>query len=235
MAASRRILRLLRDLLAASGVLAAVALAIVYLRHRADAPRSHRLTISAGQALGLRHRMAQKLAVEARARGLKLDVRDCSGSDEALDLVEAGTLDLAMVQGGLNRGGRPHVRQVATLHVEPLHLLVKGAIHADVSRNLAELRGRVVNLGEPGSGTARLSQEVLAFAGLRPGALPESGGYAASGLSYADLEAIDDLDRAPDAVFMVSSLPSRVARTWSRGTAIGWSPCLSARPSRSTP
>ncbi len=214
----RRFLKGLRDGLVLLAGLAAIALAVRYARTRVDRPASHFLRLSAGQALGVRHRMALRLAVEARGRGVRLNVQPCAGSDEALDLVDAGMLDLAMVQGGLNRGGRRHVRQVATLQVEPLHLLVKGDLFPDVSRNLAALRGKVVNLGEKGSGTARLAREVLTFAGLRAGtgagavAEPLAGDFTATALGYEELESFADPAGMPDAIFLVSTLPSRVAR-----------------------
>jgi TRAP-type uncharacterized transport system substrate-binding protein len=107
---------------------------------------------------------------------------------------------------------RPELRQAATLHVEPLHLLVKEEIHAEVSERLSALRGKVVALGERGSGTNRLATEVMAFAGLRPGGDGSPGDFVASLVGYADLQAEADRAKLPDAVFTVSTLPSPVAR-----------------------
>ena len=61
----------------------------------------------------------------------------------------------------------PNLRQVAVLHLEPLHLLVKEDIQRAVTHSLAGLRSKVVNLGERGSGTYLLAKEVMAFSGLR--------------------------------------------------------------------
>jgi TRAP-type uncharacterized transport system substrate-binding protein len=130
-----------------------------------------------------------------------------AGSEEALHAVESGRVDVAFMQGGLDMGGHPGLRQVAVLHVEPLHLLVKAELHRALARNLAGLRGKVVNLGERGSGTYLLASEVLAFAGLRA-----EIDFIESARSYADLERETDGSRLPDAVFTVSTLPSPVAR-----------------------
>ena len=68
------------------------------------------------------------------------------------------------------------------------------------------MRGKVVGLGERGSGTNRLATEVMAFAGLKP------GDFVASTAGYAALQAEADRAKLPDAVFTVSTLPSPVAR-----------------------
>jgi hypothetical protein len=114
---------------------------------------------------------------------------------------------VALVQGGLELVDHPGLRQVAVLHLEPLHLLVKAEIHGAVARNLAALRGKVVNLGERGSGTYSLATAVMAFSGLQAGI-----DYTAGTLGYADLERKTAKSNLPDAVFSVSTLPSPMAR-----------------------
>ncbi len=130
-----------------------------------------------------------------------------AGSEEALQALESGRVDAALMQGGLEMVDHPGLRQVAVLHVEPLHLLVKEEIYRAVARNLAGLRGKVVNLGERGSGTYLLAMEVMAFSGLRA-----KVDYTESTHSYADLERESQGSRLPDAVFSVSTLPSPIAR-----------------------
>jgi TRAP-type uncharacterized transport system substrate-binding protein len=198
------------------GVAAVLALAVLGLVVRAlvrePTERSVRLTMSAGRPEGVRHRIAGILAREAARRGVQITLQPTAGSEEALKEIDAGRLQLALVQGGLDPGGRGHVRQVAALHVEPLHLLVKDELFPAVSKNLAALKGKVINLGERGSGTHSLAWEVLAFAGLRPALDGRPADYDERNLSYAELEQETDPDRLPDAVFMVSTLPSAVAR-----------------------
>jgi TRAP-type uncharacterized transport system substrate-binding protein len=170
--------------------------------------RTYRLSITAGQPEGSRHRIARALARASAAEGVKLRLEPTAGSEQALDLVDRGVLDLALVQGGLGLGKRANIRQVAAFHVEPLHLLVKGPLFSGVAKSLASLRGKAINLSERGSGTHALAMEVLAFAGLDL----NRGEYTATSLSYSELEAEGDTARLPDAVFMVSALPSEVAR-----------------------
>ncbi len=206
MARPARFGKRVRDgLLAILGV-AAISLAGFYAIHeRWERPRPLRMT--AGREEGTRYRIAQALRREAAHRALRIELQPMAGSEEALQSLEEGRVDAALVQGGLDMADHPNLRQVAVLHVEPLHLLVKEEIYRAVSRNLAGLRGKVVNLGERGSGTYLLAKEVMAFSGLRA-----ESDYTESTHSYADLERETEGSRLPDAVFSVSTLPSPIAR-----------------------
>jgi TRAP-type uncharacterized transport system substrate-binding protein len=197
--------RLRGGLLAFLG-LAAIGLAAFFAWHE---PRVGlvQLRMTAGQQKGTRHRIAQELRREASRRGVSIALRAMTGSEAALRALEAGQVDVALVQGGLEMNDLPHLRQVAALHVEPLHLLVKEEIHASVTRNLVGLRDKVVNLGELGSGSYLLAAEVLEFSGLRPGI-----DFTVSHSGYADLEREADRSQLPDAVFSVSTLPSPMVR-----------------------
>src|SRR5262249_22163758 len=139
---------------------------------------------------------------------IALELRETVGSEEALDWVQARKVDVALVQGGLSADARPDVRQVAALQVEPLHLVVKKELADDVSAHLSALDGKTVNAGEPGSGTHALAVQVLEFAGLRPRADGSDRGYIPRPMSRQEMFAEEDPARLPDAVFLVSSLPS---------------------------
>lgn len=200
----------LRDLALINLGLLVFAVGSYYVVREARDPNGPPVTVSAGRATGQRHQIAETLAAEARRNGQKVTVRETAGSEDALDRVDNRNLDVALIQGGLGLGGRENVRQVAALHIEPLHLLVKEELFGDASRNLAALKGRVVNLSETGSGTHTLATEVLRFAGLiRP---TGEADVRVTTLGYAALTAETDRARLPDAAFMVTSLPSPVAR-----------------------
>jgi TRAP-type uncharacterized transport system substrate-binding protein len=185
--------------------LLAIALATIYLLRPGQA-RPVALTLTAGSREGTRALLAEALAEEAKARGVILHLVETRGSEEALERLAAGTCDLALVQGGLRPRGGGDVLQVAALHLEPLHLLVKADIQPEVNARLQKLKGRRINLGESRSGTYCLASAALAFAGLGPGQ------FVADSRGYAELMAEDDPAALPDAVFTVSTLPSRVAR-----------------------
>jgi TRAP-type uncharacterized transport system substrate-binding protein len=192
-------------LLAVIGVAALCLAAFFALRQPQERPL--RLRITAGHEGGTRHRIAQALRREAAHRALAIELRAVAGSETALQALESGHVDAAFVQGALDMVEHPGLRQVAALHVEPLHLLVKEEIHGAVAHSLSALHGKVVNLGEHGSGTYLLATDLMAFSGLRA-----TTDYTGTARSYADLERETERSRLPDAAFTVSTLPSPIAR-----------------------
>lgn len=64
--------------------------------------RNASLKMTAGDAAGLRHRLAVDLARKSIGYGLDIEIRPTSGSEAALDAVERGELDIAFVQGLLS-------------------------------------------------------------------------------------------------------------------------------------
>jgi TRAP-type uncharacterized transport system substrate-binding protein len=190
--------------------LAALGLAVYFYFH-SPAPRNYRLRITAGNALGMRHQLALRLQGEVARRNLAFELVPSAGSEQALDWVERREVDVALVQGGLSPVGRPNVREVAALHVEPMHLLVKKELFQDVSTSLTALRGKAVDLEEVGSGTHTLASAIVEFVGLRPRGQDPAGGYVPVSLDRKELFAAQDTTRLPDAVFLISSLPSPTA------------------------
>jgi TRAP transporter TAXI family solute receptor len=180
-------------------LIAVAAMTAGFFLYRGLGSNSYRLRMSAGDALGHRHALAEVLAAEASKRRLTLDLLPTLGSAESLDDVASGRLDVALVQGGL--AARPEVREVAVLVPEPLHLLARSEI---VDGGLAALRGARLNLGTSGSGTRRLALQTLERTGLKP------GDYHDERATYAELEQMSAAE-LPDAVFLVSSLPARFA------------------------
>jgi TRAP transporter TAXI family solute receptor len=164
--------------------------------------RMPNLRISGGSAEGRRHRLAMALAHDAKRHGLSIEVVPTSGSVDALKRVGSGTLDLALVQGGLDVGDDEQVREVAPLHIEPLHLLVKPDLAEAARTNLASLAGGRIDLGPAGGGTRVLARRVLDLIGIP---------FEDSALSAAELLAAKEREALPDAVFLVSSLPSKAA------------------------
>jgi hypothetical protein len=93
-----------------------------------------------------------------------------------------------------------------------LHLLVRKELAPAVSANLTALAGKTVNLGPAGSGTHTLAAEVLEFAGLHAQAPGRPVGYVGTAWGRHQLAEEKDPARLPDAVFLVSSLPSETVK-----------------------
>ena len=168
------------------------------------------LKLTAGDGSGLRHRLATEFSREAAKSGIQIIVEPTEGSESALERLSLGEFDIALVQGGLKSDSKSPIRQISALHIEPLHLLVKPELQRAIrERGLSQLAGHKVNLGALGSGTHSLATEVLQFAGLRPEGQPLAT-YQPNLLTYSELLKADSAE-LPDAVFMVSTLPSPVA------------------------
>lgn len=99
-----------------------------------------------------------------------------SASADNLKLIARGRADLAVVLGPTldeaYRGvgtfatvGRVPVRTLATLYVNLMHVVT---LAGSGIVSLADLRGRVVSLGPPGSGTEGIAVEMLAASGVDP-------------------------------------------------------------------
>ena len=199
--------------LALLALTAFAAAGFAYYRQNRRAP-TVTLVMSAGDSIGLRHHMAHVMARDLSHRGIIMNIQPTTGSEECLDRIENGSIQVALINGALSTGSRHHIRQVATLHVEPMHLLVRGSLYEAVTAKLDALRGKRVHIGPPGSGSHWMALEVLRFGGLK---VPDESGRP--GEFTVTTETLSQLatkpfrpEELPDAVFTISSLPSPVAR-----------------------
>ncbi len=208
--------RNLRDVFLLGMGLLVIALGTWYVLH-SPKPKPKQLTCTGGSEVGLRHKLAFELAPDAKRNQIELILTGTSGSEDALQQVESGAIDLALVQGGLNNETYQHVQEVTPLHVEPLHLLVKPTLaEAIARRGLAALGGHSINVGTLASGTCALSQEFLNFLGLTAvsdeSALLDDHQYRVRHRNYENLLTDDDGEQLSDAIFTISSLPSPIVK-----------------------
>src|SRR5687768_2778366 len=85
---------------------------LLYVLLRNDPQPRRPITVTAGRNAGQRHHFVRLLAREAATQNLVLVERETAGSEAALDLVNAGKVDVALLQGGLAQHARANVRQV---------------------------------------------------------------------------------------------------------------------------
>jgi TRAP transporter TAXI family solute receptor len=145
-------------------------------------------------------------AINGVDESLRVETRNTSGSTENVPLLEAGDLDLALVQGevaheALTGVGRPPAALpvLSAMYSTAGMFVVRGDSPA---RAIEDLKGRAVAFGARGSGLVILARYVLDGLGLDP---------------QRDFEAVL-LDRAGDGPAMV--LDGRVAALW--GGGVGW-------------
>ena len=157
-------------------------------------------TLSLGAGVELRYRkpLVGILCEEAAERALKVEIQSSRRAAEAIQRVDCGELDAAVIPAGLAVPGE-NVRQVAILECEALHLFVKPAL---MGRSVGGLRGLCFNLGPVGGGVRIIAEEILQFVGMMPGRDYQDAAY-----SYPELLTLPP-DQMPDAVFSLSPLPA---------------------------
>ena len=88
---------------ATAGFLFLLAVGIGLLVYWSDQPSYRKaLTITAGSVRGLRSQIARRLAIEAAKQGVTIRVVGSEGSKEALEMLDRGSIELALVQGGID-------------------------------------------------------------------------------------------------------------------------------------
>jgi len=137
---------------------------------------------------------------------LKIEPRATRGSAENLPLLEAGKLDIGLVEGNaahiaFDGIGRPKtaLRIVAAMYPGPGMFVVRGD---SPYHRIADLKGKPVAFGTPASGLTRLARDVLDGLGLTP---------------EGDFQAVF-LEKAGDGPKFV--LDGNVVALW--GGGIGW-------------
>lgn len=190
----------------------ALALAIVGLGTAAilATTSDHRpthVTITAGVNGTTRAVVGAALVAELVARGIDASLVETRATEEQVAEVEAGRIDFALVSGTYRLDLHPRIREATPLHVEAFHLLVKESLADAATHGLDALKGRTVDLGPRGSGTAALARAVLAFAGVDVSAID------ARYLDLGELQALaaGPSEALPDAVAVVATTPSKIA------------------------
>jgi len=183
------------------------ALAAVSLRPHVVKP----LTFTAGSS-----GTARTVFAEALASGVGGRVVETTGIPDALEQVETGSIDVALVPGTFRFGDLPHVRQVATLHFAALHLLVKAELASDFADSLTALRGKTIDLGVQGRPEFGIAAALLDFVGIRPESRSSPEGFVPRALAPSDLLASlagQKRDALPDVIFLLETLPSPIVQT----------------------
>ncbi|QDV05840.1 hypothetical protein Poly30_13430 [Planctomycetes bacterium Poly30] len=142
-----------RDILRIWGPLGLVTLLafVLALRWVGPAP-PERMTIATGPAGGGYAEAGARFAEALREAGIEADLVATRGSRENLELLRAGEVDVALVQGGLAMENEPALEGIVSLYLEPLWILAATPI-----ARLEELEGTVVEMGAEGSGTRALA------------------------------------------------------------------------------
>lgn len=181
------------------------------------------LRMSAGPAGTRRHAVAEMLTKHAARNGLSITLSTNAGAEESLRRLKSGQLDVALVSNGVIVPDDDELAVLAVTQVEAVHLLLRAEIAAAPSV-IEGIRGKRVNLGQPGSSEALLSREILKFARLRVRSPQQAGDIVATEFGKSELQAQcqailaakgdqrEQLIRnLPDALILLDAPPSSVA------------------------
>lgn len=173
-------------------------------------PPTYRLTMSTGSFSGANYTLAkQYLEPAAREQRVALDFVETGGSEDTLNAVQEGRIQVAMLDGGLGTEGRENVREIAPLFTTGLHVLVKQSLYdaALASGDIrTAIRGKRVSMSNVGSGTRIMSLALLKALGLSPNEVidePRTVSFLVDPKTTAD--------QVPDVVMAASLLPSPIA------------------------
>jgi TRAP transporter TAXI family solute receptor len=139
------------------------------------------ITIGSGGVTGVYYPAALAICglinAERATHGVRCTVEASGGSTDNIDALRAGEIDFGVAQSDAQAaavaGSRafedspPYdaLRAVFAMHAEPVHVLARADSGVD---SVADLRGKRVNIGNPGSGARVLAEIALDAAGLAP-------------------------------------------------------------------
>ena len=173
-------------MVAGAGVVAAVLGVVIWLA--LDLLPPQRVSFAAGARDGGYWRIASRYADILARDGITLELRETAGSVENAALLEAGAVDVGLLQGGVSVEG-DHLGALAAVFFEPLMLFHPvGAAPAEPPAAWAGLR---IAAGPPGSGSRAAFEQLAAAAAIDPGAneaLPLGGADAAAALLAGDAD-----------------------------------------------
>ncbi len=177
-------------------LVAVVAIAFAVTFATLDPPPPERFEIAAGGRTGAYHAFAERYQEALRADGYALEIVETAGSVENLELLNAGKIPLALIQGGANAAAvDSDLRSLASLFYEPVWIFQR---RDRATEQLREMTGRRLAVGAVGSGTRALVLPLLAANGI--------DGDSAELLELDNSTAVVELEAGSvDAAFFVAS------------------------------
>ena len=170
-------------------------------------PPPERLILAAGGPQGSYLAFGKELAEQMSVHDLTIEIRETKGSGENLELLAAGEVDLAFVQGGLvgaapAREAGDGLVALGSLFYEPLWIFHRTDVTLD---SLADLAGLRVAMGLPGGGTRPVAAALCLANGVRPN--------EAQWIEKSAAESVEDLLAGTvDVLFLITSARSQSVR-----------------------
>ncbi len=160
-----------------SGVALATAMS---LGAGAQAADQQYITIGTGGVTGVYYptggAICRLVNKDRKETGIRCSVESTGGSVYNARTIRQGELDFGVVQSDVQQaavdgtgafkddGADKDLRAMFSLHAEPMHLMVRG--DAGI-KTVQDLKGKKVNIGNPGSGTRVLAEMLMKYEGLK--------------------------------------------------------------------
>lgn len=153
--------------------------AVLSTGHAAVAQDQQFITIGTGGVTGVYYptggAICRLMNKNRRETGIRCSVESTGGSVYNTRTIREGELDFGVVQSDVQSaaitgtgkfeedGAYPELRALFSIHPEPLHVMVRADSGIE---SVADFAGKVINIGNPGSGTRVLAETLLAAAGV---------------------------------------------------------------------
>lgn len=205
----------LRDLLATAWPILLISAIGFYIAYQfvEPAPPRH-LTISTGSETGAYYTYAKRYASLLAAKGITLEIKISSGSQQNLERLKNGEADIALMQGGvvekLEEDESSELRSLGSVAYEPVWVFYRSEYRID---KLFRLAGRRIAVGEEGSGIRGLAVSLLEANEISPNSkslVPIAGLNAAEALQKGEI----------DAAFIVAAPESPVVQVLLRSPGV---------------
>lgn len=211
----------LRDLLATAWpivLVTALGFAVAY-QFVAPAPPRH-LSIATGGESGAYYAFAKRYAEVLARQGIVLEVKTSAGSQENLERLEQGEVEVAFVQGGIapapqadadgGEGEASALRSLGSVYYEPVWVFYRGAPTVD---KLHQLAGKRIAVGAEGSGIRGLALQLL-----EANDIPTHGKHL---VPLAGLNAAEELQQGRiDAAFIIAAPEAPVVQVLLRSPGV---------------
>lgn len=162
-------------------------------------PPPKSIEIATGFPTGLYYQFGERLKADLSKEGVNLKVRSTGGTLDNLALLKdpKSGVDFAMVQGGVaNPADYPKLVSIAGMFYEPIWVWYReGVFKGDGGqlKILSQLKGKNVSIGNEGSGTLALVEDLLKTSGIAEkeiGAQRLKPDEAVAKLSNGELDAV---------------------------------------------
>jgi TRAP transporter TAXI family solute receptor len=159
----------LRDLIATAGPTFLLVVGLCVLAYViVDPAPPRKVSLATGQENSAYEALGKQYAAQLAKDKIKVTLVPSLGSQENLQRLQEGKVDVAFVQSGSTdeaEAQRKGLVSLGSLFTEPVWLFLRADVKAT---QLSELKGLKINLGPEGTGVPKLFRQVLSLNGVEP-------------------------------------------------------------------